>query len=1074
MTIISNMIIDKILNKTMLNRTDLSTLYKKIKELKLNISWLDLYRKNTRETSLNTLKQAIKPKPKPKKTSQLQKLLKTIKNTKPESNEYYVLTIEFTDGSKKHTTITPQSKFNIIKDIKNITNDKVVLEGNAFSDATSILLKGKTIKSFSLEKKQEFEKIQKSLFVNDKRINKKKTGGFFPYTHRIENEYVEELFEQLQIYKNGVLPEDPDVCFIAALKGQIPDVVIEKIKYEIRSEYVPTTIIKKICDSNNIYIKIRTDRENTKANIIEYGSKDSLLQAELCLIEKHYFKYIENTNITSYFLKNYDELKDMKNPYSFYMKGKRSNSRGLNSLMLVGELMKLKDSLLIPATYDLISQFKTIEIDDSKVYDFDTMKCCRPIKHNDNDKENNTKKIFFDCETYKNKNNKHIPYLLSMIDGDEVKSFIGERCFSLFLDYISEKHGGKSIQQAGKLELYAHNSTYDASFMLGKLYKLQVLEKDSKYVSVKGFYFSKSKKVIDLLVKDSYRLITMKLSDIPKACGFENEAQKEVMYYEMYNYKTIDRIKEMKEKELEKYINNFNDHSNSTREELKEKRNTFYDNLKKWECVNNDGTYDLMKYSQIYCEQDCRVLKKGMEKWYELFREVDSRINVYNFYSLPSLANYFFKINGCFEGCYEMNGALGKFFSNFVSGGRVCSRYNKKHIVEDKNIQDFDAVSLYPSAMHLFDGYLKGIPKRITTTDYKQLSKYDGYFVKVLIKSVGKKQPIPVISHYDKKNLRKEWTNKMTGKIAYLDKVGLEDAIEFQHIEFDIIDGYYYNEGFNTTIKDKIKHLFDKRLEAKKNKNDGLQMVFKLLMNSSYGKLIQKTPESEIKYMKEKDLLSYVSKYYHHIRSWDNVKNSNYLRMETYKTLDDSFSSPHLGSQVLSYSKRLMNRVICTANDHNMKIYYTDTDSIHIDEASVLPLAKIYEEKYGRQLIGKNLGQFHCDFDFKGMNDVRSVGLLVLGKKCYIDKLEGTDKDGKKHYSWHIRLKGVSEDAIKHHVDNESKTNKNYNVWDMYKKLYDGKSIEFDLNVNNKVRFEKGKDQEYGTFEGEFKRTIQF
>ena len=89
-----------------------------------------------------------------------------------------------------------------------------------------------------------------------------------------------------------------------------------------------------------------------------------------------------------------------------------------------------------------------------------------------------------------------------------------------------------------------------------------------------------------------------------------------------------------------------------------------------------------------------------------------------------------------------------------------------------------------------------------------------------------------------------------------------------------------------------------------------------------------------------------------------------------------------------------MNRVICTANDHNMKIYYTDTDSIHIDEDSVLPLAKIYEEKYGRQLIGKNLGQFHCDFDFKGMDDVRSVGLLVLGKKCYIDKLEGTDKNG--------------------------------------------------------------------------------
>ena len=44
MSIISNMMIDKILNKSRLSRTDLSTIYKKIKELNLKISWLDLFR----------------------------------------------------------------------------------------------------------------------------------------------------------------------------------------------------------------------------------------------------------------------------------------------------------------------------------------------------------------------------------------------------------------------------------------------------------------------------------------------------------------------------------------------------------------------------------------------------------------------------------------------------------------------------------------------------------------------------------------------------------------------------------------------------------------------------------------------------------------------------------------------------------------------------------------------------------------------------------------------------------------------------------------------------------------------
>ena len=44
----------------------------------------------------------------------------------------------------------------------------------------------------------------------------------------------------------------------------------------------------------------------------------------------------------------------------------------------------------------------------------------------------------------------------------------------------------------------------------------------------------------------------------------------------------------------------------------------------------------------------------------------------------------------------------------------------------------------------------------------------------------------------------------------------------------------------------------------------------------------------------------------------------------------------------------------------------------------------------------------------------------------------------------------------------------------MYTDLYNGESIQFDMNVNNKVRFEKGKDQEYGTFTGNFTRTVKF
>ena len=181
-------------------------------------------------------------------------------------------------------------------------------------------------------------------------------------------------------------------------------------------------------------------------------------------------------------------------------------------------------------------------------------------------------------------------------------------------------------------------------------------------------------------------------------------AQKEVLYYDMYNHNTMGHITKMGQKEIQEYITKFNENSQDTTEELKEKADTFWENLKNWKCVNADGTFDLLAYSKHYCMMDCEVLKIGLEKWEKLWRDIDDRIDVNKFYSLPSLADYYFKINDCFEDCYQMCGSLGQFFDNFVVGGRTMTRENKKQFIE-KNVQDFDAVSLYPSAMSLFDGY---------------------------------------------------------------------------------------------------------------------------------------------------------------------------------------------------------------------------------------------------------------------------------------------------------------------------------------------------------------------------------
>ena len=169
-----------------------------------------------------------------------------------------------------------------------------------------------------------------------------------------------------------------------------------------------------------------------------------------------------------------------------------------------------------------------------------------------------------------------------------------------------------------------------------------------------------------------------------------------------------------------------------------------------------------------------------------------------------------------------------------------------------------------------------------------------------------------------------------------------------------------------------------------------------------------------------------------------------------------------------------MNRVMCLADDYDINCYYQDTDSIHMDADKIQPLAKLYEKKYNKPLIGKKLGQFHSDFEFEGMKDIRSVGLITLGKKSYIDKLQGTDKNGNTQNTYHIRLKGISPAAIENHIRIERKINANYDEWELYKRLYGGEAITFDMKVNNKARFEKNKGQEFRTYSGEFKRKVQF
>ena len=212
-----------------------------------------------------------------------------------------------------------------------------------------------------------------------------------------------------------------------------------------------------------------------------------------------------------------------------------------------------------------------MKIDKRNCNEFDISTCCRPIENPADCEEPDPGKgkgktepeyIYWDTETYTDKSNKHIPYLVCAKDKHGCKSFESKYWLEEFLNYLGATYGSTKFDEAPKLVLYAHNVTYDGAFMLKHLMTLQTLEKDNTYVCMKGDYCcweNEPKKFVKLLIKDSYTLIPVKLADIPKRLDFEDMAQKEVMYYDMYNHNTLGHITTRTQEELGEYITGIND-----------------------------------------------------------------------------------------------------------------------------------------------------------------------------------------------------------------------------------------------------------------------------------------------------------------------------------------------------------------------------------------------------------------------------------------------------------------------------------------------------------------------------------
>lgn len=747
--------------------------------------------------------------------------------------------------------------------------------------------------------------------------------------------------------------------------------------------------------------------------------------------------------------------------------------------------------------------------------------------------------------------------------GDSYKNF--HRVLSDIAQLAFPK-GDADISRKSKdvIRLIFHNAGYDSRFIKPLLSNWTSLEKGSKLISGKGVlrYFTDGKyaKVI-VEIRDSYGLIPVSLGSFSKIFP-TLEQEKELLPYSYYTYDNCEGKEPFRLdiKDLDKY------------DELKtsENKEIFLANAKRWNCLQN-GKVNMLQYSGEYCKLDVKVLNDGLIEFCKAI-EIISADNPFEYaplqatdsYTLPSLIFDILLMKGCFDDTYTISGVPQQFIQRCVVGGRCMLKDNEKQYFKQhtkdgvvRSVQDYDSVSCYTSAFVRMKGLLKGIPKPIKGSKYEHLfnttrrnnkllnERLDAYYLQIKITKVGKPRHFPVVSA-TVEGIR-HWGNDLVGETIYCDNVSLDDFIEFQDVEFIIEDGYYFNDGFNPTIVEVMRDLFQKRIVAKNNicvykkgvkepikiveldpKTEGLankakqlvkdkivelkkeygegytfekyknpiEQVYKLLLNSCYGKMLLKEIETDTEYLpkvaKRKtsevklkklglplDSVIYedyspakkaILRHYNKIRELEDLGDE--VRITYWKSINDHHNNVHQGVQVLSYAKQLMNEVICLAEDNDIEILYTDTDSIHIVDVDIPKLEQKFKEKYGRELRGEDLNQFNEDFD-SNLAGVKSTTFIGIAKKCYIDELKGINtKTGKEETEYHIRLKGCPNPSILREVDRRGIT-----PLELYELLYDDTRISFDLlkKADNtiKCRFKFNKNWTI-TNETNFNRSLCF
>ena len=608
-----------------------------------------------------------------------------------------------------------------------------------------------------------------------------------------------------------------------------------------------------------------------------------------------------------------------------------------------------------------------------------------------------------------------------------LRPFWGLNCVVDFLDAAIEALG-----ETHELILYAHNLTYDVQFFFRTpecVFVGSEIRTNNRIICATCQYRSSARPNQTLTVefRDSYALIPLSLGNFGKAFGLEQ--QKEVYPYHQLEpanlYGPVIPISEIGAYEHEGTWSSA-------------KTAQMIENAKICGAYHErNQTINMKTYCLFYCQRDVEVLRNGFEKFKQTMKEqVD--VDILEFYTLPSIAGHCMKRS--LGSYYTVKGYLEAYIRQSIHGGRVASRFLQKWHLKDAHISDADKVALYPFVMSYVKlpiiDHFEVIPANISIEELDSKG-YAYYFVDIHIKRIGKVRGIPQVW------VDRKLVNQIEASVETVGTVALHEYIKWSAIDYEILGGVGIVGSSAPLLSELMQGLFDLRNSMRKDGNP-CNNVIKLLMNSAYGKMLQKPIECEIVHpditRDTFDINTYIVNQFEAVKSYN--EDTNTLTRYKITALQDSMVI--YGAIILEESKRVMNKIIYTAEDLGIPVYYTDTDSMHIPSEGFDRVIEYLKETEGVNYKGKLFHQFHNDFDVSfdttkyeedPTREPYAKEVIILGKKAYMDRLvvPVIERATGKHCEvegYHFRLKGVPSACLSPEA---------------YEKLFRGETVQFDL-----------------------------